>query len=96
MQETESPENHSQDEEAHAAVAVAAQVHELPMQQVVQQQRENAREMNGRQTYARGLRPVHIPVPMMQPVHEAPEQDESTRPHCKYFNVHLYSVFIFC
>lgn len=49
---------------------------------IVQHQRENAQEVNGRQAYARSL-PVHIPVPMMQQM-QAPQQEEQARPHCKY------------
>lgn len=43
-----------------------------PEVRFIQQPRQNAQEMNGRQTYARGM-PVHIPVPMMQ----SQEQQES-------------------
>jgi len=55
---------------------------------IIQHPRQSAQEMNGRQTYARGL-PVHIPVPMMQQQEsqEQPEQpqavaaSEELRPH---------------
>lgn len=54
---------------------------------IVQQPRENAAEVNGRQTYARGL-PVHIPVPMMQQETQEPQAaaSEETRPHCKFLD----------
>lgn len=49
---------------------------------LVQHPRESAQEMNGRQSFARGLSlPVHIPVPMMQHVPQMQSQDQQTRPH---------------
>ncbi|KAF2901597.1 hypothetical protein ILUMI_04584, partial [Ignelater luminosus] len=55
---------------------------------IIQHPRQSAQEMNGRQTYARGL-PVHIPVPMMQQQempqehqeHVAAATSEELRPH---------------
>lgn len=73
-------------------VAVSEQEsEEAPQQEVriVQQPRTNAVEMNGRQTYARGI-PVHIPVPMMQqeqPQEPQAQASEEPRPHCKYAGV---------
>lgn len=47
-------------------VSVSEESEETPQDvRFVQQPRESAEEMNGRQGYARGI-PVHIPVPMMQ------------------------------
>lgn len=70
-------------------VVVSEQEPEENPQEVhmVQHQRTSPDEMNGRQTYARGL-PVNIPVPMMQQEQQdAQEQQasasEESRPHCK-------------
>lgn len=74
-------------------VAVSEPESEENSQEVrfVQEQRQNAAEMNGRQAYARGI-PVHIPVQMMtqdQEQEQEPEQEpqavasEEPRPHCK-------------
>lgn len=54
---------------------------------IVQHPRQNAAEVNGRQSYARGI-PVHIPVPMMQQETQEPQAaaSEETRPHCKYWS----------
>lgn len=67
-------------------VAVSEQEpEEVPQQEmrIVQQPRQNAVEMNGRQAYARGI-PVHIPVAMMQQEQQEPQAQasEETRPHC--------------
>lgn len=64
---------------------------EVPQQEmrIVQQPRQSASEMNGRQDYARRI-PVHIPVPMMQQEAQQDVQEpqavatEEARPHCKY------------
>lgn len=64
---------------------------EVPQQEmrIVQQPRQSASEMNGRQAYARGI-PVHIPVNMMQQEAQQEVQEpqavatEEARPHCKY------------
>lgn len=67
---------------------------EVPQQEmrIVQQPRQSASEMNGRQAYARGI-PVHIPVNMMQQEAQQEVQEpqavasEEARPHCKYLEV---------
>lgn len=64
---------------------------EVPQQEmrIMQQPRQSASEMNGRQEYARRI-PVHIPVPMMQQESQQDVQEpqavatEEARPHCKY------------
>nr|XP_023017225.1 putative uncharacterized protein DDB_G0271606 [Leptinotarsa decemlineata] len=69
-------------------VAVAENDSEETPQDVrfVQEQRQGATEMNGRQTFARGL-PVNIPIAMMPQEHESQEQEqqaassEESRPH---------------
>lgn len=70
----------------HQDVVVSVSEHEaeeVPQEdvRVVQHQRESAQEINGRQSYARGL-PVHIPVPLMQQM-QSSQPEESARPHCK-------------
>ena len=70
-------------------VSVSEESEETPQEvRFIQQPRQNAQEMNGRQTYARGI-PVHIPVPMMQSqesreaeTHQNPSAiNEELRPH---------------
>lgn len=72
------------------SVSEEAEENQPEVRFIQQQPRQSPHEMNGRQTYARGI-PVHIPVPMMQPQeqpdHES-QQDtaaaatsEEMRPH---------------
>lgn len=71
-------------------VSVSEESDEAPQElRIIQHPRQSAQEMNGRQTYARGL-PVHIPVPMMQQqVQQEPQEQqhvpiassEEMRPH---------------
>ncbi|RZC33545.1 transcriptional regulator DEF1, partial [Asbolus verrucosus] len=56
-----------------------------PEMHVVQQQREDAREVNGRQTFARNL-PIHIPVHMIQQQDSRAASSEESRPHCKFID----------
>ncbi|KAF5288275.1 hypothetical protein FQA39_LY04043 [Lamprigera yunnana] len=74
-------------------VSVSEESDETPQElRFLQQPRQSAQEMNGRQTYARGI-PVHIPVPMIQaqevneqqtqqiPVVDADASSDEMRPH---------------